>query len=503
VIDSDDGLEARFTLEGERGGEIEELPYRLLVLGDWSGDTTKKDIAQRRPIEIDRDNFDELISRFGTSLDLEQPNGETLRLEFRDLDDFHPDRIFERLPLFARLRDLRSRLLSTDKFNEAAGEVRSWFKVDEQPRPVPAVAAESVETAGADGLLDAILSGSTAAAPKQKPSGEIADLVRDLVRPHLISVDENEQAALLAAVDAATSDLMRRILGDKRFKALESAWRGLYLFVRRCETDTELKIFVMDLSKDEFSNSLKNVSDLSQSALFDVVVTQAIDTPGGEPWAAIIGNYSFEPTKDDVAALMRVAKVAAAADTPFIAHMRPDVFGISSLAGQTDPSKWNMEANNEAGKLWAVLRGIPEAEYLGMTIPRFLARLPYGRESDPLETFQFEEFEGAPKHDDYVWANGCFIAALLMAQSFSSFGWQMDKRFLQDVEQLPMHMYRSDGETIFQPCAEVLMTQNACERLMEYGLMPLISYKNTDHVKLGRFQSITDPVKGLRGRWKQ
>jgi len=150
-----------------------------------------------------------------------------------------------------------------------------------------------------------------------------------------------------------------------------------------------------------------------------------------------------------------------------------------------------------------VLRGIPEAEYLGMTIPRFLARLPYGRESDPLETFQFEEFEGAPKHDDYVWANGCFIAALLMAQSFSSFGWQMDKRFLQDVEQLPMHMYRSDGETIFQPCAEVLMTQNACERLMEYGLMPLISYKNTDHVKLGRFQSITDPVKGLRGRWKQ
>jgi type VI secretion system protein ImpC len=502
VIDSDDGLEARFTLERERGGEIDEPPFKILVLGDWSGDTERKDVSQRRPIEVDRDNFDEVIGRLGTRLDLQQPSGESITLEFRDLEDFHPDRIFERLPMFARLRDLRSRLLSADRFNEAAGEVRSWFKVDEPSSPAePAAASANSDPVASDGLLDAILSGSTGAAPKPAASGDVAALIKDLVRPHLVTFDENEQAALLAAVDAATSDLMRRILSDKRFKALESAWRGLYLLVRRAETSTELKIFILNLSKDEFSDDLKNVSDLRESTIFKNVVSEAVDTPGGEPWAAVFGNYSFAPVKDDVAALMRVAKIGAAANTPFVSHIRPEVLGISSFANNSDPSRWDFSTDSDNGKLWALLRGLPEAEYLGMTIPRFLARLPYGRESEPLETFRFEEFDGTPDHDDYVWSNSCFVAALLMAQTFTSYGWQMDRRFIQDIEQLPMHMYKSNGETIYQPCAEVLLTQNACERMMEYGLMPLISYKNTDHVKLARFQSIAEPIAGLRGRW--
>jgi len=501
VIDSDDGLEARFTLERERGGVVEELPFRMLVLGDWSGDGTKKNIAERRAIEVDRDNFDELIGRLSTKLDLAQPNGETLTLEFRELDDFHPDQIFQRLPMFGRLRDLRSRLLSSDKFNEAAGDVRSWFKVDEAPKPSVTAATETIEPVASEGLLDAILSGSTAAAPKPSASGEVAALIKDLVRPHLVSIDQNEQSALLSAVDAATGDLMRRILSDKRFKALEAAWRGLYLLVRRAETGTDLKIFILDINKDELEEDLKNVENLRSSKLFKIVVDEAIDTPGSEPWAVIVGNYSFAPVKDDVAALMRIAKVASTGSSPFIAHMRPDVFGVSSLATQADSSKWDFSANSDAGKLWSILRGIPEAEYIGMTIPRFLARLPYGRESEPLETFQFEEFEGVPNHDDYVWANSCFIAALLIAESFSAYGWQMDRRFIQDVEQLPMHIYKLNGETIYQPCAEVLLTQNACEQMMEHGLMPLVSYKNTDHVKLARFQSIRDPITGLRGRW--
>jgi type VI secretion system protein ImpC len=503
VIDSDDGLEARFTLERERGGVVEEPPFRMLVLGDWSGNSSKKDIAERRPIEVDRDSFDELIGRLSSKLDLTQPNGETLTLEFRELDDFHPDRIFERLPMFGRLRDLRSRLLSSDKFNEAAGDVRSWFRVDEAPKPGVAASAETAEPVASEGLLDAILSGSTAAAPRPSASGEVAALIKDLVRPHLVSIDQNEQSELLSAVDAATGDLMRRILSDKRFKALESAWRGLYLLVRRAETGTDLKIYILDISKEKLAEDLKNVENLRNSKLFKIVVDEAIGTPGSDPWAVIVGNYSFGPVKDDVAALMRIAKVASAGGSPFIAHMRPDVFGVMSLAAENDSSKWDFSVDSDAGKLWSVLRGIPEAEYVGMTIPRFLARLPYGRESEPLETFQFEEFDDAPYHDDYVWGNSCFIAALLVAQSFSAFGWQMDRRFLQDVEQLPMHIYKLDGETIYQPCAEVLLTQNGCERMMDHGLMPLVSYKNTDHVKLARFQSIRDPITGLRGRWSE
>jgi type VI secretion system protein ImpC len=240
---------------------------------------------------------------------------------------------------------------------------------------------------------------------------------------------------------------------------------------------------------------------LNDSFLYELLVEKAIDTPGAEPLALVTANYAFEPKKDDVAALMRVAKIAAVADAPFVSHMRPDVLGVHSLDGNSDPAEWKLSSDTEVGKLWAVLRGISEGEYLGMTIPRFLARLPYGSETEPLEMFQFEEFTGAPEHDGYLWSNSCFVAALLLAQSFSAYGWQMNQRFLQDIERLPMYTYEQDGETIYQPCAEVLLTQNACEKLMEYGLMPLISYKNTDHVKLARFQSISDPITGLKGKW--
>jgi type VI secretion system protein ImpC len=506
VIDSDSGLEARFTLERERGGVIDEPPFRILVLGNWSGDAEKRPFSERRPIEIDRDNFDDLINRFNTRLDLEQPDGGILTLEFQSLDDFHPDQIFERLPLFSRLRELRSKLLSPDTFDRAAGEVRSWFKVKE---PAPAAeAAGAIATQEAaeppNDLLDAILTGSSVPAASVKrsvESDEIAALIRDLVRPHLVSIDENEQAALLAAVDAATSDLMRRILHDHKFQALEAAWRGLYLLVRRTETGTDLKIYILDAGKDEIGDDLRSVGNLTDAALYKLIVEQTVDTPGADPWAVIVADHAYTPNKDDIASLMRIAKICSIADAPFISHMRPDVLGISSLAQHPEPREWRLSADSSESKLWTILRGIPEATYLGMTMPRFLARLPYGGESDPVETFQFEEFDGAPDHDRYLWANSSFIAGLLMANSFSAYAWEMDHRFLQDIERLPMHMYEASGETIYQPCAEVLLTQNACERLMEYGLMPLVSYKNSDHVKLARFQSISDPITALRGRW--
>jgi len=505
MVDSDYGLEAKFTLERERGGEIEEPPFRILVLGDWTGDGSKKGLTDRRPVEIDRDNYDDVLRRFAPKLRPNDSDGQ--ELVFESLDDFHPDQIYQQLPTFARLRDLRNRLLSSDQFNHAASEVRSWFKVDEpKPSEPGAVTASQQVEPPSDNLLDAILSGSSAGASTARQPGtsdEVAMLIKDLVRPHLVSIDENEQAALLAAVDAATGDLMRRVLHDHRFQALEAAWRGLYLLVRRAETSTELKIYIYDISHDELADDLKSVTDLSDSTLFRILVREAVDTPGAEPWAVVAGNYAFLPDKDDIAALMRVAKICAAADAPFISHMRPDVIGVPSLAEQPDVAKWDLSTDGNAGKLWSVLRGMPEAAYLGMTMPRFLSRLPYGSETEPLETFQFEEFTGAPLHDKYLWSNNCFVAALLLAESFTAYGWQMDRRFIQDIERLPMHMYEADGEKVYQPCAEVLLTQNACERLMEHGLMPLVSYKNTDHVKLARFQSIADPVIGLRGRWSQ
>jgi type VI secretion system protein ImpC len=493
MMPTDNELEAKFTLESEKTGVIDEPPFRILVLGDWSGDSDRN---SPRPIEIDRDNFDEVIAKLGVRLDLDIADGSVLPLEFAELDDFHPDAIFRRVPMFADLRDVRRRLLNTDTFNEAAREVRSRFGQNESQETLASEPERRADDTSSGNLLDDILSGG-GNAPRSTYDSDLGNLISDLVRPHLVSVDENEQRNLVAAVDGATSGLMRTIIHNRAFRELEAAWRGLYLLVRRAETASDLKIFLFDISKNELCETLKTAESLAGSTFHKAV----FETSDDEPWSVLCGNFAFEPNIDDTAALIRISTIAAAANAPFISHMRPDILGVHSLAKHASPREWNLSADTDAGKLWAALRGEPNSAYLGMTIPRFLVRLPYGADTDPLETFSFEEFTDDFKHDDYVWSNACFAAALLLAQSYSSYGWEMGRALMQDIDGLPVHVHERDGETVFQSCAEVQLSENAAEQLIEYGLMPLVSYRDTDRVRLVRFQSITDPVTALKGRW--
>ncbi len=500
MFPSDSDLETNVTLESERTGVIDEPPFRILMLGDWSGDAEKSDLHRRNPLEIDRDNFDDIMKKLRVRLELELEGG-GLTLEFNGLDDFHPDELFKQVPMFADLRDLRRRLNNESTFNSAAREVREWFSVPEKPANVSS--SENEHASPADNLLDAILSkpGGGAPPPRQAASSELSSFVSDLVRPHLVAVDENEQAGLTAAVDKATGDLMRKILHHRRFQRLEAAWRGLYFLVRRTETAADLKIYILDVSQAELTDNLKSASGLAETILYRHLIKDAIETPGSDPWSVVCGNYAYEPNVDDIAALMRISKIASPANTPFISHMRPAVIGVSSLADHPDPAEWDLTGGTNEGKLWAALRSQAEAQYLGLTIPRFIARLPYGSETDPLETFLFEEFTDTPVHDDYLWTNSCFAVALLLAQSYSEYGWDFARELIQDIDGLPVHIYEQNGETVFTSCAEVQLSQKACEQLMEYGLMPLVSFKNSDRLRLARFQSITDPVRILKGRW--
>lgn len=502
MFPSDSDLETSVTMEAEKTDVIDDPPFRMLMLGDWSGDAEKSELHRRNPLEIDRDNFDDIMKKLRVRLELEADGG-GLSLEFQGLDDFHPDELFNQVPMFADLRDLRRRLNNESTFNSAAREVREWFSEVEKPISESVGSSEQSSPAPADNLLDAILSKPDGGAPppKRAASSELISFVSDLVRPHLLSVDENEQATLIAAVDSATGDLMRTILHHRRFQQLEAAWRGLYFLVRRAETSTDLKVYLLDISQAELTDNLKSSNSLAETVLYRHLIKDALETPGGDPWAVVCGNYAYEPSVDDVAALMRISKIAAPSNTPFVSHMRPEVLGISSLADHPDPAEWDLAGETNESKLWAALRGQTESQYLGLTIPRFIARLPYGQDTDPLETFSFEEFAGTPVHDDYLWTNSCFAVALLLAQSYSEYGWDLSRELVQDIDGLPIHMYEESGETVFKSCAEVQLSQNACERLMEFGLMPLVSFKNSDRLRLGRFQSITDPVHILKGRW--
>jgi type VI secretion system protein ImpC len=215
----------------------------------------------------------------------------------------------------------------------------------------------------------------------------------------------------------------------------------------------------------------------------------------------VCGNYEFSLNVDDTATLVRLGKLGSAANAPFLSQIKPQMFGIESLAEVPETSKWNYSDDSIEGKLWTTLRTISEASFIGLTTPRFLGRLPYGEDTEPTEIFSFEEFTIDNTGDNYLWTNSSFICALLLAQSYSAFGWEMGRSLFQEVEGLPIHMYKVDGELKTKPCAEIEMTHTACDLLLEQGLMPLISFRNTDRVRLGGFQSIAFPAKDLSGRW--
>jgi type VI secretion system protein ImpC len=499
-IDLNDGsLESLFTFGGVSGNVVDNPPFHILALGNWSGDAERRDFSARRPIEIDRDNFDEVIARLNTSVLLDFEDGSEIVLEFGSLDDFHPDEIFRRVDMFEQLRSLRKKLNSSDSFNDGAYEARQLFGLKRED--IESASTDADDEPAADNLLDAILAKPEggAAAPKRKLSGELGGLVSELVRPHLVTVDEQQQSSLIGLVDAATSGLMRRILHHRKFQALEAAWRGLFFLVRRADTSTELKIFVMDASKDELAADLKSAESLSSTRLYEILVRDAVETQNADPWSLIIGDYGFSPILDDVATLMRVSKVAAAGGAPFVSHMRPDVLGVHSLHEHPDPTEWNAADDPNVAKLWSALVGQAESQFLGMTIPRFITRLPYGSDTEPLDTFVFEEFESGSEHDNYLWSNGCFAVGQMLADSYANYGWEMKDRLTQDIDGLPLHVYKQDGEAVYKPCAEISMTDDSVNKLLAAGLMPLVSYRGTDRIKLAMYQSITRSA--LRGRW--
>jgi len=519
MLPTKSNFEAEVSMEREAIPVPEDPPFLVLLAGDYSGRanlarTTDAVLRAPSPIEVDRDNFEDVLKRLNVGIRIE-PGGEgtgIIPLNFTSLDDFHPDNIFKRVPLFADLRDVRKRLMDPDEFDAAAREVRSWLDDEAEEEKEEGVADEPLAEAASGGgsyvsgdLLDDII-GKTkrdAASYPTQPTEKtpLSKLVRELVRPHLITTDEAEQDKLVAVVDEMTGDLMRKIVHDPEFRELEAAWRGLYLVVRRVETDSELRIYLLDLSKDELANDLKNVAELTESDYFETVTRSSRESAGGEPWALICGNYGFALNIEDAATLMRLAKISGAVNAPFISHVRPQMLGIESIADHPIPAEWDLESETEAGKLWKMLRTMPEAVNLGLAVPRFLLRLPYGEETEPAEAFAFEELTEDGKHDQYLWGNPSFLCGLLLAQSFRAAGWEINGRYYLDVDRLPTHVYTEDGDTRTKPCGEIEMTHEACDTLIEQGLMPVISYKDTDRVRVGGIHSIAFPAKGLNGRW--
>ncbi|MBI4848475.1 MAG: type VI secretion system contractile sheath large subunit [Nitrospirae bacterium] len=505
------------TMEEIRGTVESDTPFRIAILGDFSGRVNRKIIktgpalANRRFLPVDRDNIDDVLKKLGAEISLQilGKDSPPVIVKFSNMDDFHPDRLFENLDVFQALKETRQGLKDPAAFALLAKafkqEETSGKEKQDTPLESPLAKGE-IEEGSTGGLLDQILEEAGEQKPGAQPTqgmSEMDSFLREIVKPHLVPDIEKEQAGMIAAVDAAAGELMNMILHHPDFQAMEAAWRALHFLISRVDTDTSLKIYLFDISKEELAaDLLSEAEDLRSSAMYKLLVEQTVEIFGGGPWAVIAGSYTFDRTIEDAELLGRMAKIAGRAGAPFISAAHPHLAGCESLAETPRPDDWKWSADGKSEEAWQALRKLPEASYAGLALPGFLLRLPYGVEAEPAESFNFEEMSGKPDHGHYLWGNPSFACLCLLAQSFSDYGWEFQPGVEQNIDGLPLHIYKEDGEAKIKPCAEVLFTEHAVDVILEKGIMPLISFKDQDIIRLARFQSIADPLAGLTGRWE-
>jgi type VI secretion system protein ImpC len=301
---------------------------------------------------------------------------------------------------------------------------------------------------------------------------------------------------MVGSIDAATSQLLRDILHHHDFQALEAAWRGLYFLTHRLDTDGPLSISLVDLTSAELADDLRTAPNLESTKLH---ARTSEDRSTQRSWAVLMANMEFAPEPADLAFLRRMAGIARAAGAPFLAAASPRFLGCDCLAETPDPSNWQPESSVASD--WNALRSHPDARFVGLALPRFLLRLPYGKKSNPIESFDFEELIAGSVHGDFLWVNPAFALIELLARSFNADGWRLRPGSNTLIEGLPLYIDRRGDEPEATPCAEVLLTDPVVETIVVKGLMVLRSVRNRDAVSLARFQSIAEPAQDLAGHW--
>lgn len=490
------------------GASRKAMPFCILVMGDFSGRASCGRTGEAtpmpglKPLRVDRDTINTLMAELGVQIHLPLfgKNTPPVSISFSELEDFHPDTLYRRLDLFQPFRETKKRLKDPSM---VAALSKDLLKAP-SPKSDPPLPEPDRETSSA-GLLDQIIEKSQSDDQKNipvKPESDLDAFLHDIVRPHLVPRAHPRLEEMITALDAASSELMQRILHHESFQALEAAWRGLFLLVSRLETDHLLTLSLLDVSKAELAAALADTEDLSNTALYRLWADPAAESADHRPWAVVAGNYLFEKQASDLSLLGRMAKIAAAAGISFVSAAGDRFLCNESLADTPDPDDWTPGSDQGAEDSWMRLRHLDEAASLGLALPRILLRLPYGDNTDPVDSFQFEEMPTPPVHKKYLWGNPCFALALLLGQAFSLHGWRMEPGHVQEIDDLPLHVYEKDGTSFLKPCAEACLGQRAAEQILDRGLMPLLSFLNRDMVRLGRFQSVADPLRPLAGPWQ-
>ncbi|CAL1239735.1 type VI secretion system contractile sheath large subunit [Candidatus Methylocalor cossyra] len=306
--------------------------------------------------------------------------------------------------------------------------------------------------------------------------------------------------AIIAEIDRKLTEQINLILHHEAFQQLESAWRGLHYLVSHTETDEMLKIRVLNISKKDLGRTLKKFKGTAwdQSPIFKKLYEEEYGQFGGEPIGCMVADYYFDHSPPDVELLGEMAKIGAACHAPFLAAASPTLLQMDSWNELANPRDLTKIFQTPEYAAWRSLRESEDSRYLGLAMPRFLARLPYGAKTDPVDEFDFEEETEAADSRKYVWANSAYAMAVNINRSFKLYGWCSRIRGVESggaVEGLPVHTFPTDDGGVDMKCpTEIAISDRREAELAKNGLMPLVHKKNSDFAAFIGAQSVQKPA---------
>ncbi len=428
----------------------ERLPedhFSILVIGDFSGDRA----APAAPRKIDLDTIDQALARFGARIEVELAHGRCV-IEPHALADLEPDALIH-LPCFARLRGLRTRLQDTSGFSAA---VRELIALENPagaapPSAVPP-AVPSAETESSRQLLERLL-GPRPPLASAAPSPAAA-LIQQAAAGSIASVNAAEQADAIARVDRLIAETMRALLHRPEFQGLEAAWRELDFLVHRLELGGDVALQAVDIGRPALAAA-------AASGKLAALIS-------GTRCHVAAALHEFGTGEDDLNLLASCADGATRNGALFIASL--DRAATAELAGAVETAR----------PAWNRLRQSPAARRLMLTAPRWLLRLPYGAKTNPVGQFAFEEMP-VPRAEEYLWGHGALLAACALAGEFLASG-TIPPHLRRDIEGLPLHTFREDGESKMTPCAEIGLSDEQAERFDAAGVSVLQTKAGADAV---------------------
>jgi type VI secretion system protein ImpC len=296
----------------------------------------------------------------------------------------------------------------------------------------------------------------------------------------------------IASIDSLISDQVNEVLHDASFQKLEGSWRGLNYLVKNSSTGSSLKIKVLNIDKNSLFKNFDKSIEFDQSDLFKKIYEEEYGTAGGAPYGALIGDYEFTDHPEDIQLLKYISEVSAASFSPFISAAGAGLFGLNSWEDITKPSDLSRIFDSPKYAQWNNYRKTEESRFVCLTMPRTLARLPYGKNTSPIETFDYEEVEltsgGTAKkvpHTNYCWMNSAYVYGQVLTRAFSEYGWCTSIRGVENggkIDGLPLHLFLSDDGDLDLTCpTEVGITDRREAELSKLGFLPLCHYKNEDY----------------------